>query len=82
MSSLDWQLMDTAPKDGTPILACYGGYDTSAFPLLCEAPQTVSWRTNYQFGVKQRAAWRDALRGYLVRGLTHWAPMPEGPRCA
>lgn len=70
LSSLNWQTIDTAPKDGTPILACdaNGPRDSDRF--------TCYW---YEMGF-----WALMRPGsHCVADdiePTHWMPLPERPQ--
>jgi hypothetical protein len=62
----EWQLMETAPKDGTWILA-YG---------IDGALQRVSWGRTRQ----GELAWCTVHGWCAFRYLTHWMPLPEPPK--
>jgi hypothetical protein len=64
-----WEPIDTAPKDGTKILACFssGTY----------APETVSWRT-YHPNAQGKRCWRT-VAGIKAEWVSHWMPLPERP---
>ena len=76
MSSL-WQPIESAPKDGTKILACIRDYDTRHPFDLSANPITVSLRV-YHPNSQGQKGWRDAS-GIKRPYLTHWMPMIEGP---
>lgn len=64
----DWQPIETAPKDGTEILAAdsevEGGFmQVVAYDALYSAP----WRTQEDYGYRERA-------------FTHWMPRPQPPK--
>lgn len=61
----DWQPIETAPKDGTEILACTRG---TKWP-----PQIVWWEA---YGGRGRGQWFYSPDGYSWP--THWMPLPEG----
>lgn len=68
-----WQPIESAPKDGSLIIACYAPlYDKNGF-----APLAVSWRT-YHPNAQGKEEWRDA-QGAKVRAITHWQPLPAPP---
>lgn len=75
-STCDWQPIATAPKDGTPILACHGpSYNNRGLwpaPVVC-----VYWGT-YHPNAKGGEAWRDGS-GHKRPYLTHWQPLPAPP---
>jgi len=74
----EWQPIETAPKDGTTILA-WGPYSE---------PATYQWRTNVRL-----VGWVPVWDGFLVieyqsdfgteyktaDPLTHWMPLPQPP---
>jgi hypothetical protein len=60
-----WRPIETAPKDGTWILAVG----------LNGLPETVRWRTVYAHSVES-PQWRNARYGDDVHSLTHWMPLP------
>lgn len=61
----EWKPIETAPKDGTEIVALVSG-----------VPYIVSWTTHG----KQHAEpwWRDR-EGYGLTEPTHWMPLPDPP---
>ncbi|MBO1748920.1 Lar family restriction alleviation protein [Stenotrophomonas indicatrix] len=68
-----WQPIETAPKDGTAILACYARhYETNGF-----LPIAVRWRA-YHPNARGNEEWRDHS-GAKVRAITHWQPLPAPP---
>jgi hypothetical protein len=72
MSKPKWQSMETAPRDGTPILAWDG------HGVLCVGYREVSDGT---------AIWEigHSVAGFYIipaLALTHWMPLPEPPRAA
>lgn len=68
-----WQPIESAPKDGTPILACYAPhYETNGF-----LPVAVRWRA-YHPNARGNEEWRDSS-GAKVRAITHWQPLPAPP---
>lgn len=71
---MNWEPIETAPKDGTPILVCYAPQYTSNGFL----PVAVRWRT-YHPNAKGKEEFRDSS-GVKVRAITHWMPLPEPPK--
>lgn len=77
----DWQPIETAPKDGTPILVC-GGRDECAeettdkvAAILMLSPARVAW---------VRAGWLITLAecgcvSVRYKAPTHWQPLPLPP---
>jgi hypothetical protein len=63
-----WQTIDTAPKDGTLILA------------LVPFPTLVRWWTDLDgFGEDYPWVGRDGS-SYKVNQVTHWLPLPPLPQ--
>jgi hypothetical protein len=70
---MEWMPIETAPRDGTAIWACFGPhYDTNGF-----LPVSVRWR-NYHPNAKGKEAFRDHT-GAKCEYLTHWMPLPPPP---
>ncbi len=86
---MEWQPIETAPKDGTQIL----GYDASETYLPDEGdkgyieedsgyvheltrPVMVLWWKQYEWG----GSWKLAHYGAFSYNPTHWMPLPEGPK--
>ena len=66
----EWQPIETAPKDGTVILACFDKW---------YHPMAVCWAA-YHPNAKGKACWRtSAIGGDKVEQLTHWMPLPSPP---
>ena len=63
---MGWQDIDTAPKDGTPILACCG-----------QLKYIVAWGT----GTKGKYTWNyhTGFGSPVPFHLTHWMPLPDSP---
>ncbi len=66
-----WQLIDTAPRDGTRILA-YGLLAFESEPGI----GTVRWATS------QWECDPNEATEYIVESckVTHWVPLPEPPK--
>ena len=73
----DWQPIDTAPKDGTPILAFQ--HWAAAGPSWC----VLEWD---EFGEhietgRQAGGWTPPEDGYVgFWEPTHWMPLPAPPK--
>lgn len=69
-----WQPIATAPRDGTPVLACgpYGGRGDLALH-----PRAVRWE-EYHPNAPGKTCWRNA-QGHREPHLTHWRLMFEAP---
>lgn len=61
---MEWQPIETAPKDGTPIIAHTNEY---AEPLIVRF---------YKYN--GLAAWRDWDQD-VYNNITHWMPLPTPP---
>jgi hypothetical protein len=71
---MTWQPIETAPKDGTRVLAYWPGGDNKN-----AAVQVESWFGPWGMG-SAKLAWQNAFEwadGY--NGPTHWLPLPEPP---
>lgn len=72
----DWQPIETAPKDGTPILIhC---------PNSRRPVQEVAWHIPYE-GATQgcwQTPWGPVGRGYIILESSpkHWMPLPPPPK--
>lgn len=63
------QPIETAPKDGTPILAIYAdGYGLRAYSVRM-------WATGSWGAAKQ--GWADEYRQLRIEQPTHWLPLPS-----
>ena len=71
----EWQPIETAPKDGTFVLACMSGPWRETYEQW-RAPLTVAWR-GFHPNAPGKATWRNA-DGKPV-GPTHWMSIPEPP---
>lgn len=70
-AGMEWQPIETAPKDGTVILLAEPNHDGS----FCIA--TGRWVEPY---IKP-PYWGDGLTDdLLMDGPTHWSPLPEAPK--
>lgn len=68
-----WQPIESAPRDGTPILVCYADqYDTNGF-----LPAAVRFRS-YHPNAKGKEEFRTS-NGTKVEVITHWMPLPSPP---
>lgn len=67
-TSIDWQPIGTAPRDGTPILVSGG---------------SVEWRMNYQRGTQatgDNGGWfSHSAQRFLQWDPLHWMPLPKSP---
>jgi hypothetical protein len=67
---MKWQTIESAPKDGTPILGCSLGY---------YVPQYIVWAT-YHPNAQGKECWRTSdICGNKVEGISHWMPLPKPP---
>jgi hypothetical protein len=65
-----WQPIETAPRDGTEILA-YWWYDYRGDGVLTEGQAVVSWDEPH--------GWEDRQLGETCKAYTHWKPLPTPP---
>jgi hypothetical protein len=71
---IDWQLMETAPRDGRPVLLCaklssYPPEPKNHFPIVGFWHQTIMrWKVAPEHWNPQEE---------LI--ATHWAPIPKSP---
>lgn len=66
-----WQTIDTAPKDGTEILAAH-----DAEGLVWTDQWMAEWEIDGKKGCwRQYEAWQEGL----IEGPTHWMPLPAAP---
>jgi hypothetical protein len=67
---MKWQPIETAPKDGTPVLIHLNGGMTR---IAC-------WKERGAFG----AGWRDPIghaeHAAILGEPSHWMPLPDPPR--
>lgn len=69
----EWQPIETAPKDGSIILACWNEhYASNGF-----MPQSVYWGT-YHPNAPGTECWRNSAR-HKAGPFSHWIPLPKGP---
>ena len=73
----EWQPIETAPKDGTPIVI-WTSYRTG-----CNEPRVVIFHNEYSnMGqpASERLTWQDC--GGLMYGIhaSHWMPLPAPPQ--
>ena len=74
-----WKPIETAPRDGTPVLVCVAGYDASQeFGWKGRAPFTAFFGT-YHPNSPGKAEWRDDS-GNRRPYITHWMPLPAAPK--
>lgn len=74
----EWQEIESAPKDGTPILACaafqHGEYQAWGWP------STIVWAA-YHPNAKGKECWRNSpVCGNKMEAVTHWMPLPGPPK--
>ncbi|MFT6474683.1 MAG: hypothetical protein ACJAUS_002408 [Qipengyuania sp.] len=72
----DWQPIETAPKDGTEILACDGNDRSPDYSI-------VAWDKNLWVamadGARAIEAQGDLYTDYVQPWVTHWMPLPDPP---
>jgi hypothetical protein len=79
-SKSEWQPIETAPKDGTPILARLGPFVYIVFwsddsklksPIPWWEMGSAEWENNKWIGYHEE---------YYAASPTHWMALPEGPK--
>jgi hypothetical protein len=68
IQSMNWQLLETAPRDGTKLLL-WGRFPTPADATA----SVVVGRYDHSFG------WVSASAGVIPIVPTHWMPLPDAP---
>ncbi len=74
-----WKTIESAPKDGTLILAFGKGVDGFRWPVGQEMPSQVAvaqWRELRLADEEFRGFWRSHLSWFKP---THWMPLPAPP---
>lgn len=64
---MGWQPAETAPKDGTPILACFGYGDEARMNV-------VVWANGYK-----GETWYEQGLEYEMRRFNHWKHLDKPP---
>lgn len=72
---MTWRPIDSAPRDGTPILACSTYANRSD---IGAHPRTVR-REIYHPNAPGEGTWRNKF-GHKENFLTHWMPMMDSPK--
>lgn len=73
---MEWRTIDSAPKDGTWILAIVAGDWKPGVPY---APNVVKWGTSADWG-GWPSGWLAEDDGELIAAhFTHWMPLPNPP---
>lgn len=68
---MDWQPIETAPKDGTHILV---------YPALMGVPLVASWKSKSD-DFDYIGFWRNPMTEKAVPYMpTHWMPIPKPPQ--
>ncbi|QDP57360.1 MAG: hypothetical protein Unbinned3696contig1008_38 [Prokaryotic dsDNA virus sp.] len=77
-----WEPINTAPKDGTPILV--PGSVGTIGGIRVTLPVTVSWRDCPYLGDLPdfKGGWRPMSDGQRALKPTHWMPLPDAPVAA
>lgn len=72
---MKWSPIETAPKDGTPVLACTAEF-SDAYGIGGH-PITVHFAI-FHPNAPGKGRWRDKY-GHKQEFLTHWMPVPADP---
>ena len=78
---MDWQPIETAPKDGTWLLLC-GGSIVYGWDGRDEPPVVAGQWTNPLKDGTWQFAWYDGGYNGEYESPTHWRPMLEVPQTA
>lgn len=80
---MNWQPIETAPKDGTFVLVWRGSNDSRRWPPVVVAQyqeeKTFTWEGGNKKNVHLKE-WRAASTGMSVGQPTHWMPLPPDPQ--
>jgi hypothetical protein len=86
---MDWQPIDTAPKDGTTVLLYGPGDENNAASMSTGAwaPYGDSWADEQgnpcaagEGTIQVTGCWFAGGGWYQPNEVTHWMPLPEAPR--
>jgi len=73
---MEWMPIETAPKDGTPIMGCLWHPDLKHL----YSPRRIFWAA-YHPNATGKMCWRDAeICGNKVERLTHWMRLIDPPK--
>jgi hypothetical protein len=76
---MSWQPIETAPKDGTPILTYYAdAYGMRRYSIRYWA-NDGAWRID---GERVTEGWSDEHRQLRGGSPSHWMPLPDPPHMA
>lgn len=68
---MEWQTIDTAPRNGEYFLGCN---------INMYFPQPICFAT-YHPNAEGGYCWRNSkICGHKITGLTHWMPLPKPPK--
>jgi hypothetical protein len=68
----EWQPIETAPKDGTPVLI---HVPTGQRPVY-----EAEWHRPWESAPEDKCWWQTRSGMVLPEHATHWMPLPEPPR--
>lgn len=76
---MEWQPIETAPKDGRWVLLC--GFDPDDDPVYgsTNPPAVVAFWREDDWGDEWAYCFWDSDWRSFVDGPTHWMPLPEPP---
>lgn len=74
----EWQPIETAPKDGSPILARYEWQGEHRFMVIRRHREHPWWMADHDSYIKHDDS-KDTHRNF---GFTHWMPLPTPPHPA
>ena len=71
---MNWQPIETAPKDGSDILVFFRGSQGN------KSRQVIAmWEDDKKDVQTYDGFWIDAHVGEIIPNVTHWMPLPEPP---
>lgn len=74
-----WEKIETAPKDGTTILACVAPYEASTCRWVKTPMERSGWCCEYPEAFEDEYAFEDYMAGSSYEP-THWMPLPPPPK--
>jgi hypothetical protein len=79
-STIDWQPIETAPRDGTEVLSCAVDYPEDISIVSFRLGRYGNTWVGMCDGVPAIEAQGDTFTEYHTPFVTHWMPLPEPPK--
>ena len=76
-ANMEWQLIETAPKDGTTVLVWFKPHGAMSVRWVNRDGDPDSKYAHWH--VDDHKYGPHAVRGYMLDDATHWMPLPEAP---